>query len=107
MFSQKANFESLLYDFKLLCSIYAFRYMNPLMNLPIIDLFGYALMRQHNRCANLELKCLECIEYYGAHRGSLICQDYYDDWKECSSTNLSVRFNVTNLKSRCHFQHRI
>ena len=76
--------------------MYAFRYMNPLWNLPVVDLFGYALMRQHNRCAPLELKCLECIEYYGAHRGSIICQDYYDDWKECSSTNLSVRFKLTN-----------
>ena len=76
--------------------MHAFRYVKPLLNLPTVDLFGYALMRQHSRCANLEMKCLECIEYYGAHRGSIICQDYYDDWKECSSTNLSVRFKLTN-----------
>ena len=86
--------------------MHAFRYVKPLLNLPTVDLFGYALMRQHSRCANLEMKCLECIEYYGAHRGSIICQDYYDDWKECASTNLSVRFKLTHLKSRCNFQFK-
>ena len=87
--------------------MHAFRYVKPLLNLPTVDLFGYALMRQHSRCANLEMKCLECIEYYGAHRGSIICQDYYDDWKECASTNLSVRFKLTHLKSRCNFQFNL
>jgi len=74
-------------------------YNRPTIDLPTIDLFGYAVMRQHHRCGDLEMKCLECIEYYGAHRGSIICQDYYDDWKECSSTNLSrLRVRAMDLQ---------
>ena len=64
--------------------------MKPLIHLPITDLLAVPLMRQHHQCADLELKALECIEYYGAHRGTVLCQDYYDDWHECSSNNLTV-----------------
>ena len=64
--------------------------MKPFFNLPITDMLAVPLTRQHNKCAALELKCLECIEYYGAHRGTVICQDYYDDWHECAGQNLSV-----------------
>ena len=53
--------------------------MKPLIHLPITDMLATPLMRQHNQCAALELKCLECIEYYGAHRGTVICQDYSID----------------------------
>ena len=74
--------------------IFNFSYHKPLFNLPIQDPFAQPLMRQHGKCGDLELKCLECIEYYGAHRGTIICQDYYDDWKECAGKNLSVRLNV-------------
>jgi len=68
---------------------YALVYHKPMFNVPIQDPFAQPLMRQHNKCGDLELKCLECIEYYGAHRGTIICQDYYDDWKECAAKNLS------------------
>jgi len=66
-----------------------YRYTKPLLNLPIADMLAQPLTRQFQKCADLELKCLECLEYYGAHRGTVLCQDYYDDWKECSAGNLS------------------
>ena len=61
-----------------------------MFNLPVTDMLAVPMARQHNRCADLELKALECIEYYGAQRGIVLCQDYYDDWHECSAHNLQV-----------------
>lgn len=74
------------YDFE---KQFNFRYVQPIFNLPITDMFAVPLQRQQNKCADLELKALECVEYYGASRGSMICQDYYDDWHECSHHTLS------------------
>ena len=40
-------------------------------------------------CADFELKALECIEYYGAKQGITACKDWYDDYIECSTGNVS------------------
>ena len=41
-------------------------------------------------CADFELKALECIEYYGAKQGITACKDWYDDYIECSTGNISL-----------------
>ena len=44
---------------------------------------------QGQMCADFELKALECIEYYGAKQGITACKDWYDDYIECSTGNVS------------------
>jgi len=67
---------------------YQFKHTQPFLNLPVTDMLALPVCRQNTKCADLELKSLECMEYYGAQRGVVICQDYYDDWHECQSKNL-------------------
>ena len=67
-----------------------YRFTQSLFNLPITDMLAVPMMRQHTKCADLELKSLECIEYYGAQKGIVLCSDYYDDWYECQGNNLQV-----------------
>lgn len=35
------------------------------------------------RCANLELKFLDCMEAYGLYKGLQKCEDLLADYKEC------------------------
>ena len=46
------------------------------------DPLGHFEMIQ-NPCVELEVNAMECVEYYGIKRGSVICKDYYDDFLEC------------------------
>jgi hypothetical protein len=41
-------------------------------------------------CDKIELKALECVEYYGVSRGLKICRDHYDDYLECTLKDKQV-----------------
>jgi len=49
----------------------------------VTDLTASPLDNQGKPCGDMEIKALECVEYYGKQRGFAICKDYYDDYQEC------------------------
>jgi len=63
---------------------YDLLYQTPLLNNWFSDwLVSGNMNMQSSICGPLEIKALECIEYYGKQRGLVICKDWYDDWIEC------------------------
>lgn len=57
---------------------------DPWLKCFMTDLTGDHFSSQYfGRCANLELKVLDCMEAYGLHRGLKKCEDLMLDYKEC------------------------
>ena len=54
-------------------------------------------------CGDLELRALECIEYYGRQRGYVICKDVYDDFTECRLQRVQVQQSIKHSDSFCGF----
>ena len=52
----------------------------------------------------MELRALECIEYYGRQKGFVICKDLYEDFMECKYNSVQVRSHVrtSTLHFHCH-----
>jgi len=77
------------------------RYISPGIQSVFTDAFAGILNDQGSHCAPLEIKALECIEYYGKQRGYLICKDAYDDFVECKNLNLSkLRYEAIQYEYR-------
>lgn len=58
--------------------------LTPFIRTPLTDLTGGLINHQNfGRCANLELKMMDCLEAYGLDRGKQKCSDLMDDFKEC------------------------
>jgi hypothetical protein len=51
---------------------------------PLTDLFSVLTTSTFDRCGGMEIKALECLEYYGVKKGMEICSDTYDDFFECT-----------------------
>ena len=59
-------------------------FLSPFFRNPITDLTGPLMSAQTGvRCADFEMKLMNCYEAYGYPKGMEICQAYYDDFKEC------------------------
>ena len=52
----------------------------------------------------MELRALECIEYYGRQKGFVICKDLYEDFMECKYNSVQVRSHIrtSTLHFNCH-----
>ena len=57
----------------------------------LTDLGACPSDNQGKPCGDLEIKALECLEYYGTQRGYAICKDLYDDYQECRYHKVQVR----------------
>lgn len=73
--------------------------MVDLLNTPIApflrsnaDLYNFfGRPREVNReCGDLELDALECLEAYGARRGTALCASYVSDFRECATMVMQV-----------------
>ena len=65
------------------------------------DLHMVVAENQSRRCGGMELRALECIEYYGRQKGFVICKDLYEDFMECKFNSVQVRSHVRT--STLHF----
>jgi len=61
---------------------YEMQYMTPVLG-HTTDLHMCVAENQSRRCGGMELRALECIEYYGRQKGFVICKDLYEDFMEC------------------------
>nr|XP_045606252.1 uncharacterized protein LOC123763223 isoform X2 [Procambarus clarkii] len=57
----------------------------PAFRTPLTDLTGRLLTHQSSpKCADFEMRAMECLEAYGVQRGRIQCIDYLDDLRECA-----------------------
>merc|ERR1712066_521739 len=70
------------------------KYWQPFYKSIFTDLGAHVMSSQGGRCADFELKALECIEYYGAKQGITACKDWYDDY---------IEFDICALCRTCVF----
>lgn len=68
----------------LLCQDMA-AHIAPAFRTPMTDLVGSVMTHQTgSRCADFEMRAMECLEAYGVQRGRVRCVDYLDDLRECT-----------------------
>lgn len=61
-------------------------HVTPFFRSPFTDLGGALVNAQHyDKCGELEMKMMECLEAHGAVRGQKVCADVIDDFHECFS----------------------
>jgi len=68
----------------------------PTFRTPLTDLTGGIMTHQSfTKCADFEMRAMECLEAYGVQHGRSKCQDYMDDLRECMfQTKQLARVNV-------------
>jgi len=68
----------------------------PTFRTPMTDLTGGIMTHQSfSKCADFEMRAMECLEAYGVQHGRSKCQDYMDDLRECMfQTKQLARVNV-------------
>ncbi|KAI9585760.1 NADH dehydrogenase [ubiquinone] iron-sulfur protein 5 [Glossina fuscipes] len=58
--------------------------LTPFFRLPLTDLTGCLVNHQtYDKCGELEMNMMECLEAYGGERGKKMCKDLIDDFGEC------------------------
>lgn len=58
--------------------------ITPFFRSPFTDLTGALVNCQHyDKCGEMEMKMVECLEAYGTQRGKKKCADLIDDFYEC------------------------
>ena len=72
------------------------RYMTPVLG-HTTDLHMCVAENQSRRCGGMELRALECIEYYGRQKGFVICKDLYEDFMECKYNSVQVRTQLATI----------
>ncbi|CAG0891328.1 unnamed protein product [Darwinula stevensoni] len=56
----------------------------PPIRTPFTDVTGYLWTAQRgHKCADFEIRYMECMEAYGYYQGRGKCKDYRDDLGEC------------------------
>merc|ERR1712108_83769 len=70
-------------------------YWTPAFQNFFTDLSAAPMDNQSKVCGDLEIRALECVEYYGKQRGLAICRDFYDDFQDCRfQTVQQARYNA-------------
>ena len=73
--------------------------ITPFFRSPFTDLTGALVNAQHyDKCGEMELKMVECLEAYGVEKGKIKCSELIDDFQECYTMRKQqlrtfVRFN--------------
>jgi NADH dehydrogenase (ubiquinone) Fe-S protein 5 len=61
-------------------------HVTPFFRSPFTDLGGALVNAQHyDKCGELEMRMMECLEAHGAVKGKKVCADVIDDFHECFS----------------------
>jgi len=68
-------------------------FLSPFFRNPITDFTGPLFSAQTGlRCAEFEMKMMNCYEAYGYPKGMKMCEAYYDDFKECCTREKQVYY---------------
>lgn len=66
-------------------------FLSPFLRNPITDFTGPLMSAQTGlRCADFEMRLMNCFEAYGYPKGIEKCEAYYDDFKECCTRDKQV-----------------
>ncbi|XP_005176323.1 NADH dehydrogenase [ubiquinone] iron-sulfur protein 5 [Musca domestica] len=58
--------------------------ITPYLQTPFTDLTGSLINHQtYDKCGEMEMNMMDCLEAYGADRGKKMCKDLIDDYNEC------------------------
>lgn len=70
--------------------------ITPFFRSPFTDLTGSLINHQtYDKCGELEMNMMDCLEAYGAERGQKMCKDLVDDFNECFTMHKQMlRFQV-------------
>lgn len=68
----------------------------PSFRTPMTDLVGGLTTHQTGtRCADFEMRAMQCLEAYGVQKGRVRCVDYLDDLRECAFQAKQVGFSAS------------
>ncbi|CAL4093266.1 unnamed protein product [Meganyctiphanes norvegica] len=72
----------------------------PAFRTPLTDLTGNLITHQSDtKCADFEMRAMECLEAYGVQKGRSRCVDYMDDLRECMYKSKQLaRVNVMRVE---------
>jgi len=67
-------------------------FLQPFLRNPLSDVTGALYNHQLSRCAEFEMRMMECLEAYGVNRGQKEseCKALADDFHECVYNKIAV-----------------
>lgn len=66
--------------------------MWPFIRSPFTDLTAHLVNHQNNgRCADMEMKVMDCMEAYGVDKGTIKCDALIKDFQECTGMEKQLR----------------
>ncbi|XP_055839960.1 uncharacterized protein LOC129907671 [Episyrphus balteatus] len=70
--------------------------LGPALRTPFTDLTGCLINHQHyDKCGELEMNMMDCLEAYGVDKGTRVCSDLISDFQECVGLNKQLlRFHA-------------
>ncbi|XP_062551455.1 uncharacterized protein LOC134216605 [Armigeres subalbatus] len=74
--------------------------LGPFLRSPITDLTASIVnYQQYDKCGELEMASIDCLEAYGTIRGAEKCADILSDFKECATMHVQMkRFQAMRLE---------
>ncbi|XP_055589635.1 uncharacterized protein LOC129741852 [Uranotaenia lowii] len=74
--------------------------LGPFFRSPLTDLTASMVNhQQYDKCGELEMASIDCLEAYGTVRGAEKCADILADFKECAAmTKQIARFRAMRLE---------
>lgn len=82
--------------------------LGPFLRSPITDLTASIVnYQQYDKCGELEMASIDCLEAYGTIRGAEKCADILSDFKECATMHVQMkRFQVRGISAKGTQQSR-
>lgn len=82
--------------------------MGPFFKSPLTDLTGCVVNHQmYDKCADMEMNVMDCLEAYGIERGLKKCKDLIADFQECAGMKKQqLRLEVRRLANHITFNIR-
>lgn len=73
--------------------------LGPFFKSPLTDLTGCVINHQmYDKCADMEMNVMDCLEAYGIERGMKKCKILIDDFQECvGAKKQQMRLEVKHL----------
>ncbi|XP_055642732.1 uncharacterized protein LOC129779337 [Toxorhynchites rutilus septentrionalis] len=74
--------------------------LGPFFRSPFTDLTASMVnFQQYDKCGELEMASIDCLEAYGMNRGQEKCADVVNDFLECAYMRKQIqRFNAMRLE---------
>lgn len=72
----------------------------PFLKSPFTDLTAHLVNHQNEgRCADFEMRFIDCMEAYGVHRGAKKCDLLLQDFQECAGREKQLKRLYVSLNN--------